>query len=149
MADTLIENKKARLNFEIVEEMEAGIELLGHEVKSIKGRQGSLEGAYVTIRGGEAFLMGAFIPPYQAKNTPESYDPYRVRRLLLTKSEIARLADIENQKGLTIVAISMYNKNRKVKVRSAIVRGKKKHDKRETIKKRDANRDIRRTLKYE
>lgn len=141
------ENRKARFNYEILEKYEAGIELLGAEVKSIRNGQMSLEGAFVIIRGGEAFLINANIPPYQPKNSPKGYDPLRNRKLLLTKKEIAELAGSEKNKSLTIVPISVYNKNRKIKVEIALVKGKKKFDKRETIKKRDTEREIRRTLK--
>jgi len=144
----LIENKKARFNYEILDQFEAGIELLGLEVKSIKSHHGSLEGAFVIIRGGEAYLIGANIPPYQAGNTPKEYEPDRNRRLLLTKKEIGELAENGENKGLTIVPIMMYNKKNKIKVAIATVRGKKKYDKRESIKKRDTDREIRRTLKY-
>ena len=145
--ETLVDNKKARFNYEILDKFEAGVELLGLEVKSIKNHQGSMEGAFVIIRGGEAYLIGAHIPPYQAKNAPESYDPDRNRRLLLTKKEIAELAGYGGNKGLTIVPLSMYNKANKIKVVIATVRGKKKYDKRETIKKREFDRETRRTLK--
>jgi SsrA-binding protein len=141
---SLIENKKIHLDYEILEQYEAGIELLGYEVKSIRARQGALAGAYVTVRGGEAYLIKATIPPFQPNNTPKGYDPERNRRLLLTDAEILILSGIEKQKGLTIVPISMYNKGRNIKVAVAIVRGKKKHDKRETLKKRQVDRDIRR-----
>ncbi len=144
---SFIQNKKAGFNYEILEKYNAGISLLGHEVKSIKMGQGSIEAAYVSIRGKEAFLINAFIPPYQPNNTPKEYDPYRNRKLLFTKKEIAELSGIENQKGLTIVALSIYNKGRKIKVGIAVVRGKKKFDKRESIKKRDSDRNIRREFK--
>ncbi len=143
----LVQNKKVRLNYEILKTIEAGMELFGHEVKSLRNKQGSLEGAHVVARGGEVFLVGATIPPYQAANTPTSYDPERTRRLLLTKKEIGELAGSENQKGLTIVPISVYNSGRKLKLEIALVRGKKKHDKREDLKKRDARRDIERHMK--
>lgn len=143
----LLENKKVRLNYEILDTYDAGIELLGFEVKSIRKGQGSLEGAYAVVRGGEAFLLGTHIPPYQPKNMPPDYDPRRTRRLLLTKKEIATLAGVEAKKGLTIVPISLYNKGRKIKVELAVVRGKKKFDKRETLKRRDAEREIRREIK--
>lgn len=141
---SLIENKKVGLDYEILETFEAGLELLGFEVKSLRGNQGSLLGSHVTVRGGEAFLIAAQIPPFQEKNAPEAYDPRRNRRLLLTKPEIHKLASLEAKKGLTIVPISVYNKGRKIKVEIAIVRGKKKHDKRQDIKKRDTLRAIRR-----
>jgi len=143
----LINNKKAHFNYEILEKIEAGIELFGFEVKSLKKGQGSLEGSHATIRGDEAFLVGMQIPPYQPANTPGDYDPSRNRRLLLTKKEITGLEKIENQKGLTIVPLSVYNKGRKLKIELAIARGKKKYDKRETIKKRDTEREIKREIK--
>lgn len=141
------ENRKARFDYEIVEKYEAGIELLGLEVKSVRGGQMSLEGAFVIVRGGEAFLINANIPPYQVKNSPKDYDPLRNRKLLLTKKEIGELADSGKNKSLTIVPISVYNKNRKIKVNIALVKGKKKFDKRESIKKRDTEREIRREHK--
>ncbi|NLE07033.1 MAG: SsrA-binding protein SmpB [Parcubacteria group bacterium] len=143
----LIQNKKIFFNYEILEKIEAGIELFGFEVKSLKKGQGSLEGSYVTLRGGEAFVINMHIPPYQPANTPKEYDSLRNRRLLITKKEIAELTKMESQKGLTIVPISVYNKGRKVKLEIAVVRGKKQFDKRETIKKRDTERELRRNLK--
>lgn len=143
----LISNKKAHFDYEVMETLEAGVELLGFEVKSIRAKHGSLEGAYVIVRGKEAFLVGMSLPPYQQANTPEDYDPLRNRKLLLTSKEISTLSDIEGKKGLTIVPISVYNKGRKIKVQIAIVRGKKSFDKRETIKKRESDRDIHRSLK--
>ena len=147
MADSLIYNRKVNVDYEILETFEAGIELLGQEVKSLRGNQGSLLGAHITVRGGEVFLIASNIPPYQVKNTPVDYDPKRNRRLLLSKKEIGQLASLESKKGLTIVPISMYNKGKKIKVQIAVVRGKKKFDKREDIKKRDTDRDIRREFK--
>ena len=141
------ENRKARFNYEIIEKYEAGIELLGSEVKSVRSGQMSLEGAFVIVRGGEAYLINVNIPPYQPKNSPKDYDPLRNRRLLLTKKEIARLAGNDRNKSLTIVPISVYNKGRKIKMEIAIVKGKKKFDKRETIKKLDTDREIRREYK--
>lgn len=143
----LIENKKAHFNYEILERYEAGIELLGTEVKSIRAKHGSLEGAHVLVRGGEAFLVGATIEPYQAGNTDKNYDAARNRRLLLTRDEIIKLGHLESLKGLTIVPISVYNKQRKIKVEIAVVRGKKTHDKRETLKKREHERDVMREVK--
>src|SRR6267143_1055965 len=108
MAESLIYNKKINLDYEILETYEAGIELLGLEVKSLRNKQGSLLGAHVTIRGGEAFIIASNIPAYQEKNTPLDYNPKRNRRILLTKSEIQKLGSLEKKKGLTIVPISMY-----------------------------------------
>jgi len=143
----LIEHKKARLNYEILEEFEAGIELLGLEVKSLRGHHGKLEGAHIVVRGGEAYIVGMHIPPYQPANAPKDYDPDRSRRLLLTKKELGELAGFDGQKGLTIVPISVYNKGAKLKVRIAAVRGRKKYDKRAVLKERDTKREIDRTLK--
>ena len=147
MADTLlIENKKARLKFAVLETYSAGVELTGAETKSLRAKQGSLDGSRIVIRAGEAFLVGATVPPYQVANTPKDYDPMRTRRLLLSKAEIAELSSAEEKKGLTIVPLEMYN-NRYVKVRVAIVRGKGKTDKREDLKKKDAKREAERVLK--
>ncbi len=144
---TLIKNKKVIFNYEILSTHEAGLDLLGFEVKALRTKKGSLEGSHITVRGGEAYLLGATIPPYQPSNTPANYDPTRNRRLLLTKKEIGELAGSEGQKGLTIVPISVYSKGRHLKIEIAVVRGKKKYDKREVLKKRTARRDIERTLK--
>lgn len=144
----LADNRKAFFDYEILETLSAGIELLGLEVKSLRTHSCSLEGAYVTIRGKEAFLVNASIPPYQPANTDKDYNPLRIRKLLLTKAEIEKLENIESSKGLTIVPIRIYN-NKKVKVEIAVVRGKKKFDKRESIKKRESDRNIHRTLKYD
>lgn len=141
------ENRKAHFNYQIVEKYEAGIELLGTEVKSIRYNQMSLEGAFIVMRGGEAFLINANIPPYQLKNAPADYNPMRNRKLLLTKKEIMELASYEKNKSLTIVPISVYNKNRKIKVTIALAKGKKKVDKRETTRKREIDREIRREYK--
>src|SRR3989338_8109209 len=110
----LIQNKKAYFDYEILEKYEAGIELLGFEVKSLKKGQGSLIGAHITVRGNEVFVINMQIPPYQVSNTPKEYDPLRNRRLLLTKKEIATLAKEEKTKGLTIIPLSVYNKSRRL-----------------------------------
>lgn len=143
----LAENKKARLNYEILEEYEAGLELLGHEVKSLRGGHGKLDGAHVVVRGGEAYVVGMHIPPYQPANTPESYDPARTRKLLLTGKELGSLAGSEGQKGLTIVPLRVYNKGKKLKLLVGVARGRKKYDKRAVLKERDTKREIDRTLK--
>jgi SsrA-binding protein len=149
MSESLIQSKKAYFNYEITEKFTAGIELFGFEVKTIRQKRGSLEGAYVTVRGGEAFLIGANITAFQPKNAPEDFNPLRNRKLLLTKKEIKTLAEVENKKGLTIVAIAVYNNKHKLKLEIGIARGKKEFDKRESIKKRETDREIRRTLKEE
>ncbi len=141
---SLVTNRKASFNYEILDKYTAGIELFGFEVKSLMKGQGSLDGSHVTIRGKEAFVIGMFIPPYQAGNTPKDYDPHRNRKLLLTKKEIHTLGEIEMKRGLTIVPLSVYNEGRKLKLDIASVKGKKKFDKRESIKKRDTERDLKR-----
>ncbi len=143
----LIKNKKAYFNYELLDKFEAGAVLCGFEVKSLKKGQGSFEGSHLTVCNEEVFLIGVNIPPYQPANTPKNYDPMRIRKLLLNKKEIKKLADAEKQKGLTIVPISCYTKNNKIKFEIAIVRGKKKYDKREVLKKRDSQRDIAREIK--
>ncbi len=143
----LVEHKKARFDYEILEEIEAGLELAGSEVKSLREGRGKLEGAHVVIRGGEAYLVGAHIPPYQSANTAEGYDPERARKLLLSKKELLNLSKYEGQKGLTIVPIRVYNKGRNLKLLIGVARGKKKYDKRATLKERDTRREIDRSLK--
>jgi SsrA-binding protein len=144
---TLVEYKKALLKFAPIETFSAGIELLGTEVKALRSKLGSLDGARVVVRGGEAYIIGMTIPPYQMANTPKTYDPERARRLLLTKKELNTLFTEEAKKGLTIVPLEVYSNGRLVKARIAIVRGKGKSDRREDLKKRDATREIGRTLK--
>lgn len=139
----LIRNKKAHLDYEFIEKMEAGLELRGYEVKSLREGRGNLEGARVIARGGEAYLVGASIPAWQPVNAPKDYDSERPRRLLLHPKEIARVASAEGEKGLTIIPISVYNKQRNLKLEFAIARGKKKYDKRQDLKKRDEERRFR------
>lgn len=136
------ENKKARFDYELLERFTAGLELTGPEVKSVRAGKVSLAGSFVSVRGKEAFLLGAEIQAYQPKNQPEDYESARARKLLLSKDEIERLGEAESTKGLTIVPISVYNKGRFIKLDLAIARGKKQFDKRQAIKKRDTERDL-------
>jgi SsrA-binding protein len=142
-----LRNKTARRDFAIKETYEAGIKLRGFEVKSVRGKEGSLKGAYVVVRGGEAWLTNAHIPAFQPKNAPEDFDTYRTRKLLLHKEEIAELAQFEKQDGIALVPIALYNAGRMIKLEIGVGRGKKDHDKREDIKRRDTKRDVERTLK--
>jgi len=144
---TYISYRKAKFNYEILDTYEAGISLLGTEVKSVRNGQGKLEGSHVVIRGDEAFLVGSSIPAYQRANAPKDYDPERTRKLLLSKKEIAELGQKSENQGLTIVPIKLYNGKRSIKLEIAVARGKKKADKRESIKARDTKRDIERELK--
>ncbi len=143
----LISHKRARFDFEILETFEAGVSLLGTEVKSLRNGQGKLDGAYVIIRGKEAFLVGASIPAFQTKNVSGEYDPERPRKLLLTQKELAGLELKSEKQGLTIVPLKWYNKGSKLKLEIAIARGKKKQDKRQSIKAYTVKRDIERDLK--
>ena len=142
-----IENRKVRRDYTILETIEAGIVLSGSEVKSIRAHKASLDGAYVDVSGTKAELLNMDIQPYQPKNMKEGYDQHQPRTLLLSRTELAKLADIKKQKGLTVVPISVYNKGRYLKVSLAVVRGKKKEDKRESLKKQAVERDIGRSLK--
>lgn len=142
-----ISNKKARFDYEILKTFEAGLVLHGYEVKAIRKGRGKLEGAHVVIRGKEAYLVGSSVSFYQEANTPKGYEPERVRKLLLSKKELSELGAQGEQAGLTIVPISWYNKGRKIKLELALARGKKKQDKRESLKKRDTKREIDRILK--
>lgn len=141
---TVINNKKVYFDYEILKTFTAGLELLGLEVKSVREGKINLRGAFIGIRGNEAFLIGADIPPYQPKNAPKDYDGTGPRKLLLKKAEIAELAEAEGTKGLTIVPLKVYNKGRFLKLDLAIARGKKQFDKRESIKKRDVERELKR-----
>jgi len=143
----LAENKKAFFDYEILEKFEAGIRLIGQEVKAIKSGRISLKGSFVILKGEEVFLVGCNIPPYQPKNAPSSYNPERTRTLLLRKSEIKGLIGKVKLKGLTLVPLKVYTRNRKIKLEVGLGRGKRKFDKREQIRKREIEREINRTLK--
>lgn len=144
---TYLHNSKAGFSYELLEKYEAGISLWGLEVKSIKQKHGSLNESYVIVENGELFLVKAHIPPYQPGNGTAAYDPYRKRKLLLNKKEIKEIERARHESGLTVIPISMYNKGNRIKLEIALARGKKLHDKRETLKKRDADRDIGRIMK--
>ncbi len=136
-------SKKIGLTYTLGETFEAGIELNGQEVKSVKGKHGSLDGARVIVRGGEAFLIGAFIPPYQPGTAGKGYDPYRIRKLLLTKKEIEGLYHEEENKSLTILPLSLYGKGVFIKCSLALGKRKSKGDKREDLKEKDSKRELR------
>lgn len=140
------DNRKALHDYEILETLTAGLELLGTEVKSVRNGRLNLRGSYVSIKNGEAFLVGADIPAYQPNNASDGYDPKRDRKLLLSKKELAELQETAETKGLTIIPLSVYNKGRFLKADIAVARGKKKFDKRQAIKKRDTERDLGRKI---
>lgn len=143
----LAENRKVRFDYEILDAFEAGLELKGWEVKSLRNKRGSLAGAHAIIRGGEAYLVGMQIPPYQAKNIPKDYEEDRTLKLLLNKKEINHLEGKLSQKSLTIVPIKLYTKGNKIKIEIGLAKGKKKADKREKIKERETKRKIEREMK--
>jgi SsrA-binding protein len=144
---TYVTNRRVGFDYEILEKIEAGLALLGFEVKALRAGKASITGSYATIKGDEVLLLGAEISPYQPKNTPKNYDPGRTRHLLLTRGEIKELTGKIHQKGLTLVPIKIYSKGRTVKLELGLARKKKKFDKRETIKRRETSREIERSLK--
>ncbi|MBI4094507.1 MAG: SsrA-binding protein SmpB [Candidatus Liptonbacteria bacterium] len=141
---TLAENRRAKFDYDIAETYEAGIELLGTEVKSIKNGRMNLAGSYAEVRRGEARLINAEIPPYQPKNAPPDYDPKRSRRLLLRHAEIKELNGKLHEKGLVLVPTKAYLKRGFIKIELGLCRSRKKYDKRELLKKRTAEREMRR-----
>lgn len=143
----LAENRKAKFDYQILEKIEAGLVLIGQEVKAIKTGRISLKGSYVVFKGAELYLIGATIPPYQPKNAPPDYDPERPRKLLLNKSEIKHLIGKTKEKGLTLIPLKVYTKYGKIKLEFGIGKGRKKPDKREIIKKREIERIIEKELK--
>ena len=140
----LSENRRARFDYDIADTLEAGVELLGTEVKSAKAGRAAIAGSRIILRGEELWLVGADIPAHQPKNAPADYDPSRSRRLLLHREEIARLGGKLKEKGIAIVPLALVLRRGKVKVQLAVARGRKKADKREAIKKKGALREMRR-----
>ncbi len=143
---TIAENRQVRHEYFIIESLEAGIELFGTEVKSVRAGGVNLKDSWISIDNGEAFIRGMHIAPYEKGNI-FNRDPYRVRRLLLHKKEILRLFGQVKQGGYTLVPVSLYFKDSKVKVQVGLCKGKKLYDKRESAAKKDAAREIDRGLK--
>lgn len=143
---TIAENRQARHEYFIIESLEAGIELFGTEVKSIRAGGVNLKDSWISIDNGEAFIRGMHISPYEKGNI-FNRDPYRVRRLLLHKKEILKLFGQVKQGGYTLIPISMYFKDSRVKIQVGLCKGKKLYNKRETSAKRDAERTIDRAIK--
>ena len=141
------ENPKARFDYEILDTYEAGIKLLGFEVKSVKNGRSSIVGSRCIVRGGEVYIIGMKIDPYQTGNTPLGYDPLQTRKLLLRKKQITVLEKDGEVKGNTIIPLVVYGEKNLIKVKIGLCRGKKSHDKRETLKKRDTDRNIAREYK--
>lgn len=144
---TFAKNKKAYHEYEILEEFEAGIVLRGHEVKAIKKGRVSIKGSYARIKNGEMFLVGATIPPFQPKNTPQKYNEQRKRKLLLKKKQIQYLAERIEKKGLTIVPLKVYSVKGKIKIKIGLAKGRKQYDKRRKIKEEAEKREMKRQVK--
>ena len=142
----ITQNRRARHDYEILDTIEAGLVLLGPEVKSLREGRANLSDAYAAIRGSEAWLVNAHISPY-AQAARENPDPRRERKLLLHRREIARLAGQVSERGLTLVPLSMYFKAGRAKVELGLARGKRSYDKRETIRRREQEREIERAMR--
>lgn len=142
----LSENKKASFEYSFLENFEAGLVLFGQEVKAIKTGHINLSGSYVVIRGGETFLIGIKVSPYQPNNAGAGYDQERPRKLLLSKKEIGYLIGKTKQKGFSLIPLKLYEKNGRVKLEFGLAKGRRKYDKKEKIKKRDTDREVNREL---
>lgn len=143
-------NKQTKFNYDILEKFEAGLVLTGPEVKSVKAGQINLKGAYVTIKHKpktEVYLINANIPKYKPAGPQPNYEPTRPRKLLLHKNEIKKLIGLMQQKGLTLVPLKVYTKHNRVKLEFGLGRGKKKFEKKRTIKERETKRKIERAMK--
>ncbi|MFA7286669.1 MAG: SsrA-binding protein SmpB [Patescibacteria group bacterium] len=152
---TLVENRRARQRFAIIERWEAGITLSGQEVKSLKAGVGDMRGSYVRVRSFysasrhqqfAAELVNLYIPPYVKAGPVEGYEPRQTRRLLLRRQELVRLVGLLQTKGLTVVPLSLYTRNRLIKVSIGLGRGKTKVDRREDIKTREVGRMVRQRM---
>ena len=141
----ITENRKARHDYHIIETFEAGMVLMGSEVKSIRDKQIQLKDSYVTFKGDEAFLQNVHIAEYKASSY-NNHAPERYRKLLMHKSELNKIYVAMREKGLTCIPLKVYFKNGRAKVEIALAKGKKAHDKRESIKKRDVDAEIRRSV---
>ncbi len=140
------ENKKAHFDYDILERFEAGLVLLGQEVKSIKAGRINLSGAYVVLKGQEPYLTGVKVPPWQPNNMGADYNEERPRKLLLNKKEINYLIGRASEKGFSLIPLKIYEKSGRIKLEFGVAKGKKKYDKKEKIKKRDTDREVLREL---
>ncbi len=146
------ENKKAYFNYNILEKFEAGMVLIGQEVKSIKTGHINLSGSYITLKGPpsgghpEPYLVGVKVPPYQPNNAEADYNEERQRKLLLNKKEINYLIGRSKEKGFSLIPLKVYEKNGRIKLEFGLAKGKKKYNKKEKIKKRDMDREVNREL---
>ncbi len=142
--ESIAENRRARFDYDIAETCDAGIELTGQEVKSAKSGRMQIAGARVAVRRGEAWLVNSHIPPYQPRNAPADYEEDRARRLLLTREEVKRFAGALQEKGRTLIPLRAHLKHGFIKIELGLGRARKKSDKREALKKRAHEREIRR-----
>jgi len=140
-------NKKAKRDYEVVDTIEAGVVLTGGEVKSLRGGQGNLLGSRVVVKAGEVWVSGLSIPRYKFDGSKEEYEPDRLKKLLIKRDEKRHLEAKMKGSGLTAVPLSVYNKIGLIKVEIGLVRGKKKYEKREILKKRKQKRDLSRRFK--
>lgn len=146
---SIVTHKKATLNYDILEKFEGGLELQGSEVKSIRAGKIKLDGSYIVITNNEVFLKNAEISPYQPNNIPKDFEGARLIKILVSKKEILKLQHKVEKEGLTLIPISIFNKGTKLKLDFALAKGKKKHDKRQDIKKREDTIEILRVIKGE
>ena len=144
--DVIATNRRARFEYEILETVEAGIELLGPEVKSLRAGRANLGDAYAVVRGGEVWLLSLHISPYEQAGR-ENPEPQRDRRLLLHRREIRRLGGKVAEKGLTLIPLRLYWKEGRAKVELGLVRGKRLYDKRQTVRRRETDRELARATR--
>lgn len=143
---TFADNRKARHNYEVLEEYDAGLVLSGAEVKAVREGGANLTGSYLSFERGELWIKGMTIARYSKAGRAEGYDPARPRKALMRKRELKSLLGKSQQKGLTLIPISLYARGRHIKLKFGLCRGKKSHDKREAKKRRDIERDVERHL---
>lgn len=144
---TLATNKKASFDYEFLEKFEGGLKLTGPEVKSVKAGHIQLQGSFLYLKNGELWLKGATISKYGPAGSQPGYDPVRDRKVLLHGRELKRLVGKTHEQGLTLVPISVYTRTTLVKLEFVLARGKKQYEKREEIKKRDVERELRTRMK--
>jgi SsrA-binding protein len=143
---TYADNRKAHYDYEILEKFEAGLVLTGQEVKSIKTGHMQLAGSYVVMREGEPYVIGSKVPPYQPKNAPADYNPERHRKLLLNQKEIDYLAGKVKERGFSLIPLKVYEQRGRIKLEFGLAKGKKEFNKKEKIKQRETERDMRRAM---
>lgn len=143
----LASNRQAKRDYEILNTFEAGLALTGQEVKSVRAGQMKLQGSYATIARGELWLIGAHIPKYKPAGPLPDYDPGRSRKLLIHRRELKHLIGKIQERGLTVVPLGVYTRHTKLKIELGLGRGRKQYEKREVIKKRDLDREVRQAMK--